>query len=136
MIGHSNETTDLDYLEELIDNGSYVGWDRCGISVTVPLEDQLETLAERCKRGYADRLMLSRDKAVFMDWFSNEELDAVLPDWHYAYIHTGVLPGLRERGVSDDDIEQILMRNPRDFFAQQGRYTTEAVAAEATSGNL
>jgi phosphotriesterase-related protein len=80
--------------------------------------------------------MLSRDKAVFMDWFSNEELDAVLPDWHYAYIHTGVLPGLRERGVSDDDIEQILMRNPRDFFAQQGRYTTEAVAAEATSGNL
>jgi predicted metal-dependent phosphotriesterase family hydrolase len=27
-----------------------------------------------------------------------------------------VLPGLRERGVSDDQIEQMLIRNPRDFF--------------------
>ncbi len=26
MIGHANETTDLDYLQQLIDNGSYMGW--------------------------------------------------------------------------------------------------------------
>jgi phosphotriesterase-related protein len=134
MIGHSNETTDLDYLEELIENGSYLGWDRCGISVTVGLDDQLDTLAELCKRGYAERLMLSHDKAVFMDWFTNEEIHAVLPDWEYTYIHTGVIPGLRDRGVADDDIEQILMRNPRDFFAQQGTYT-QAEVAEATSGD-
>ena len=35
MIGHSNETTDLGYLEQLIDNGSYIGWDRCGLHLTV-----------------------------------------------------------------------------------------------------
>jgi phosphotriesterase-related protein len=118
MIGHSNETTDLDYLEQLIDNGSYVGWDRCGLAVVVPLDDQLDTLAELCKRGYAERLMLSHDKASFMDWFTNDEIDTVLPTWQYTYIHNGVLPGLRERGVTDDQIEQILVRNPRAFFAQ------------------
>jgi phosphotriesterase-related protein len=118
MIGHSNETTDLDYLEQLIDNGSYVGWDRCGLGVVVPLDDQLDTLAELCKRGYAERLMLSHDKASFMDWFTNDEIDTVLPTWQYTYIHNGVLPGLRERGVTDDQIEQILVRNPRAFFAQ------------------
>jgi phosphotriesterase-related protein len=119
MIGHSNETTDFSYLEQLIDNGSYVGWDRCGLGVTVPLGDQLDTLAELCGRGYADRLMLSHDKSSFMDWFHASEIDPVLPDWRYTYIHEGVLPGLRDRGVTDDQIEQILVRNPRDFFAHK-----------------
>jgi predicted metal-dependent phosphotriesterase family hydrolase len=36
------------------------------------------------------------------------------------YIHSALLPGLRERGVSDDQIDQMLIRNPRDFFAGQG----------------
>jgi phosphotriesterase-related protein len=122
MIGHSNETTDLEYLERLIENGSYVGWDRCGLDIVVPLEAQLDTLAALCQRGYAGRLMLSHDKASFSDWFSDEETDAVVPNWQYTYIHSGVLPALRERGVSDDQIEQILIRNPREFLAQQGTY--------------
>ncbi len=84
----------------------------------MPLDVQLDTLGELCKRGYASRLMLSHDKASFIDWFTNAEVDAVLPNWQYTYIHSGVLPGLRDRGVSDDQIEQILVRNPRDFFAQ------------------
>ena len=131
MIGHSNETTDLDYLEKLIENGSYVGWDRCGLDIIVPLEAQLDTLAELCKRGYAERLMLSHDKASFMDWFSDAEIDAAVPNWHYAYIHNGVLPGLRDRGVSDGQIEQILMRNPRDFFAQQEKGAPGAATTAA-----
>jgi phosphotriesterase-related protein len=125
VIGHSNETTDLGYLERLIDNGSYVGWDRCGLNVAVPLADQLDTLGELCKRGYASRLMLSHDKASFIDWFTAAETDAFLPNWRYTYIHSGVLPGLRDRGVSDDQIEQILVRNPRDFFARQETHGSE-----------
>lgn len=117
LIGHSNETTDLSYLERLIGNGSYLGWDRCGLDVVVPLADQLDTLAELCKRGHAGKLMLSHDKASFTDWFSNAETDASLPNWQYTYIHNGVLPGLRDRGVPQEQIEQILVRNPREFFA-------------------
>jgi hypothetical protein len=45
---------------------------------------------------------------------------------------SGVLPGLRDRGVSDQQIEQILIRNPRDFLGQQGTYaTTEAQTSSA-----
>jgi phosphotriesterase-related protein len=120
MIGHSNESADLDYLTEIIDNGSYLGWDRCGLPVAVPLDTQIDTLAALCERGYADRIMLSHDKSSFMDWFSNAEVDPVLPDWRYTYIHDGVLPGLRERGVSEGQIEQMLIRNPREFFAAAG----------------
>jgi phosphotriesterase-related protein len=124
MIGHSNETTDLGYLEQIIDNGSYVGWDRCGLHGTVPLDAQLDTLAKLCERGYAGRVMLSHDKSSFTDWFANAELDAVLPDWQFTYIHAGVLPGLHDRGVSEDHIDQMLVRNPREFFARQGSSRT------------
>jgi len=120
MIGHSNESTDLGYLTQIIDGGSYLGWDRCGLPVTVPLDAQLDTLAALCERGYANRIMLSHDKSSFMDWFSAAEVDPVLPDWRYTYIHDGVLPGLRERGVTDEQIEQMLIRNPREFLGAAG----------------
>ena len=117
MIGHSNESTDLGYLEAIIDAGSYLGWDRCGIPLTVPLDAQIDTLAILCERGYADRVMLSHDRASFIDWFTNAELEFGVPDWNFGYIHGSLLPGLRERGVSDDQIEQMLIRNPRAFFS-------------------
>ena len=41
-----------------------------------------------------------------------------MPDWQYTYITSGVLPGLRDRGVPEEEIEQMLVRNPREFFAQ------------------
>ncbi|HEY6481867.1 MAG TPA: phosphotriesterase-related protein [Streptosporangiaceae bacterium] len=118
VIGHSNETTDLDYLQQVIDAGSYVGWDRCGQSMDVPLDSQLDTLAELCYRGNASRVMLSHDKSSFMDYWTSAEIDKVMPDWQYTYITSGVLPGLRDRGVPEEEIEQMLVRNPREFFAR------------------
>ena len=120
MIGHSNETTDFDYLTKIIDDGSYLGWDRCGLPLAVPLDTQIDTLAALCERGYASRIMLSHDKSSFMDWFSGAEVDPVLPDWRHTYLHDTVLPGLRDRGVTDDQIEQMLIRNPREFFGAAG----------------
>lgn len=120
VIGHCNETTDLDYLTRVLDNGSYVGWDRCGIPLAVPLDKQIDTLTTLCERGYASRITLGHDKAAFMDWFSNAEADTVAPDWRYTYIHDKLLPSLRDRGVTDDQINQMLVGNPRDFFSAAG----------------
>jgi phosphotriesterase-related protein len=118
MIGHSNETTDIGYLQQIIDNGSYIGWDRCGLHLTVPLDAQIDTLAALCERGLASRIMLAHDKASFMDWFTAAELDPALPDWHFTYIPSKMLPGLRDRGVTQDQIDQMLIGNPREFLGQ------------------
>ncbi len=134
MIGHSNETTDLRYLEEIIGNGSYLGWDRCGLGVTVPLDAQLNTLAALCSRGYADRIMLSHDKASFMDWFTAQELAAGVPDWQFSYIHSKLLPGLAERGVSDGQIAQMLVGNPRQFLGGRAGQTEPAGGAGPDGG--
>ncbi len=120
IIGHSGDTTDCDYLEELIANGSYIGMDRFGIDVQLPTQERTETVAEMCRRGHANRMVLSHDAACFIDWLPNEAIPMVLPNWHYHHIHDDVLPALRERGVSEDDIEQMLVGNPRDFFGQAG----------------
>jgi phosphotriesterase-related protein len=117
MIGHSNETTDLDYLQRVIDNGSYLGWDRCGLPIVLPLDAQVDTLAALCERGLADRIMLAHDKSSFIDWFTSAEADPFLPDWKYTYIHSSMLPALRERGVSERQIEQMLVANPREFLS-------------------
>jgi phosphotriesterase-related protein len=77
---------------------------------------QLDTLVKLCERGYADRVMLSHDKASLMDWLTNAELEFAVPAWHFGYIHGGSLPGLRERGFTDDQIEQMLVHNPPAFF--------------------
>jgi phosphotriesterase-related protein len=121
VIGHSGDTTDLGYLEELIGNGSYIGMDRFGVDVYLPFEDRVNTVAQMCERGYADKMVLSHDAACFMDWVPEELLPA-LPNWHYLHIHNDVIPALKDRGVTDEQLTTMLVDNPRKIFENQGAY--------------
>jgi hypothetical protein len=51
-------------------------------------------------------------------WWTDAETDKVLPHWNHAYVQAGEVPGPRERGVPEEDVEQMLVRNPREFFGQ------------------
>jgi phosphotriesterase-related protein len=121
IIGHSGDTTDLDYLEELIGNGSYLGMDRFGIDLLLPFADRVATVAQLCERGHADRLVLSHDTASFNDWLT-ADVASFQPNWHYMHIPEDVLPALRESGVEERRIEQMLVENPRRIFEVQGGY--------------
>jgi phosphotriesterase-related protein len=122
VIGHSGDTTDLAYLEELIANGSYVGMDRFGVDVLLPFEDRVATVAALCERGHADRIVLSHDAACFIDWFDADLLAVAAPNWHFLHVSRDVLPALRQRGVTDDQIRRMLVDNPRAIFERQGAY--------------
>jgi phosphotriesterase-related protein len=122
VIGHSGDTTDLDYLEELIGNGSYIGMDRFGIDMFLPFEDRVDTVARMCERGHADKMVLSHDASCFIDWLPEEMVPAVMPNWHYLHIHDDVIPALKERGVTDEQIATMLVDNPRRIFENQGGY--------------
>jgi phosphotriesterase-related protein len=45
-----------------------------------------------------------------------------LPNWNYLHIHRDVLPALRERGITDEQIRQMLVDNPRRYFETAGSY--------------
>lgn len=122
IIGHCGDTTDLDYLRELMDKGSYIGMDRFGLDLLLPFEDRVDTVAKLCDQGYAEKMVLSHDSNCFIDWFSEETRHEMAPNWHYKHIHQDVLPALKERGVTDEQIEQMLNTNPRRIFENVGVY--------------
>jgi phosphotriesterase-related protein len=122
VIGHSGDTTDLDYLEELMGNGSYIGMDRFGVDVFLAFEDRVNTVATMCERGHADKMVLSHDAACFLDWLPEEVVPVAMPNWHYLHIHHDVIPALKDRGVTDEQLTTMLVDNPRRIFENQGAY--------------
>ncbi len=122
VIGHSGDTTDLEYLETLIGNGSYLGMDRFGIDTILPFEDRVRTVAQMCQRGHARSMVLSHDAACFMHWLPESALPVILPRWHYLHIHNDVIPALKQQGVTDEQLKEMLVDNPRRIFEKQGAY--------------
>ena len=122
IVGHSGDTTDIQYLEKLISNGSYIGMDRFGIDVLLPFEDRVNTVAKMCELGYAGRMVLSQDASCFMDALPEAAVPVMLPNWHYLHIHNDVIPALKQRGVTDEQIKTMLVDNPREIFERQGSY--------------
>jgi phosphotriesterase-related protein len=122
IIGHSGDTTDIGYLEELIAAGSYIGMDRFGIDVLLPFEDRVNTVAKLCERGHAGKMVLSHDAACFNDWLPEAALPVVTPNWNFLHIHNDVIPALKQRGVTDEQITTMLIDNPRKIFERQGAY--------------
>ena len=122
VIGHSGDTTDIEYLEELIANGSYLGMDRFGIDTILPFEDRVNTVARLCERGHVGKLVLSHDASCFMDWVPERMIPAILPRWHYLHIHNDVIPALKKHGVTDHHIHTMLVDNPRKIFEKDAAY--------------
>jgi phosphotriesterase-related protein len=116
QLAHSGDTSDADHLSQLAEAGFLLGMDRFGIDTTLPLAGRVEIVAEMIRRGYVDRLVLSHDAACYLDWIDPTFLPLVLPNWNYRHIHADVLPALRERGVTDAQINQMLVDNPRRYF--------------------
>ena len=122
IIGHSGDTKDIAYLEELIAAGSYLGMDRFGVDNILSFDDRVDIVAQMCERGHADKMVLAHDASCYIDWLPEAALPLVLPNWHYLHIHNDVLPALRARGVSEDQITTMLVDNPRAIFSRGGGY--------------
>uniref|UniRef100_A0A5Q5BDX4 Aryldialkylphosphatase n=2 Tax=unclassified Mycobacterium TaxID=2642494 RepID=A0A5Q5BDX4_MYCSS len=122
VIGHSGDTTDLDYLEALMAAGSYIGMDRFGVDAFLGFEDRVATVAALCERGHADQMVLSHDASCYFDALPEETVAHTMPNWHYLHIHNDVLPALRARGVTDEQLTTMLVDNPRRIFEHSGGY--------------
>jgi phosphotriesterase-related protein len=118
VIGHSGDTTDLAYLEEIMRRGSFIGMDRFGIDPILSFDDRVATVATLCERGHADQMVLSHDAACFIDLSPN--IRTHLPNSHYLHITRDVIPALEKHGVTQGQIDQMLITNPRRIFDHPG----------------
>jgi phosphotriesterase-related protein len=126
LVGHSDGRDDHDYHRALADRGAYVGFDRFGIEVLISDDKRIESVGKMVDAGYARSLCLSHDatcaawlgRPVFAGHYvtTAEAIAASMPSWESTHLFKRILPRLRERGVTEADLQTILVDNPRRYF--------------------
>lgn len=109
VIGHVDTTPDVDYHEELLDFGVWIAYDSIGQLDKQPDEQRADAIVELIRRGHRDRILVSTDvgKRGALRAYGGGGYDLVI---------TGFIPLLRDRGLSEDDIEALTVSNPRRLF--------------------
>ena len=110
VIGHADSYPVLDHHLEIIRRGANIEFDFLGMSFT-PQERHgeprvIDLLLELLSLGHADRVLLSQDVC------HNQQLRHYEGNG-YTYLQETFLPRLRARGVSDAEIGQLTVHNPR-----------------------
>ena len=86
IMSHVGDTADTDLNKRLMDAGSTIGMDRFGLYRQISFDERVDTVAQLCRDGYADRMVLSHDHWCWHDWdFAN-----VMPNWppeQHSFIH-------------------------------------------------
>jgi phosphotriesterase-related protein len=122
QIAHCGDSEDVGYIEGLLSNGVYVGLDRYGLEMYLPIDRRNATAAELLRRGHAERLMISQDFCASIDWFPPEaaevfESSGAIRNWSMTLVFEEVVPALRELGVMDDAVfHTIFVENPRRWL--------------------
>lgn len=115
-IGHSADSTDADYIEDLLKAGVYISMDRYpGTPPRPNWEQRNGTLKQLIERGWTEKLMVGHDHAP-------QAVLAGSPDpepqpTRYLHLATVALPALRAQGVSEETIHTITHEVPQKFLA-------------------
>jgi len=127
IIGHVGDTTDLGYIQALLDNGSYIGMDRFGIGPGFPFpegflgdQERAAMVARLCRLNYAERIIISHDAASYRDLQRHDGVS--LAAIGYTHISAVIVPLLRSMGVTDDVIDTMMIANPAALFSRVAPY--------------
>ena len=121
-IAHTGDTDDLDYIERLLETGCWIGMDRYGLDIFLPTEKRNATVLALLERGYAERMFLSQDFCSSIDWFPVEVQEYLkaneVPDWSMTFLFEKVIPELKERGMTDAQLDQMMVANPKAWLGR------------------
>ena len=111
IVSHLGDRRGIDNILPIAERGAWLNVDNLGfVGGYAPLEFRADNVAELCSRGLAERVMLSNDICELGQL-------AAYGGVGYAHVITTFLPMLRERGVSDEDIQLMTVTNPSRAFA-------------------
>lgn len=113
IVGHCGDTDDIGYLRELMDNGSSIGMDRFGMEHVLADDTRIRAVLNLLDAGYADRMVISHDAAVYSHVTPPSWRARHAPRWRMDTIPRSIVPALRSEGASAADIHQLLVENPR-----------------------
>jgi phosphotriesterase-related protein len=119
IVGHCCGSDDHDYHMRIIDKGAFIGFDRFGIEHPLTDEVRIQSILKIREKRALDRVIISHDSVCC--W-----LGAMLPPAMIEAINTKshpmrfsrvIAPMLIENGVTPDELDMMLIDNPRRYFA-------------------
>lgn len=119
MCGHMCCNSSIEYQLEVLKRKTFIAFDRFGVEAIMPDEVRKIMLVGLIGSGYADRIMLSQD--CFGCGFGRggilpENRKRKLQNWTYTNIFRNILPALRAAGITEEQINQMMVENPRRLF--------------------
>lgn len=118
-IGHMCGNTDIDYHERVLQQGVFDCFDRFGLEGDLfhtPTDgERCDVIAALINKGYEDQILMSHDSVTVELGRPRPVPKDDLPDMAHANIlniPSRVIPMLKERGVTDAQIEKIFVTNP------------------------
>jgi phosphotriesterase-related protein len=114
IIGHLGDRIGVQHLLPVAEQGVYLEIDNIGYTDYQPEWVRADNVAALCKEGFADKVLLSEDICLL----SHLKYQG---GKGYGYLLETFVPMLRERGVSDEQIHQMLVENPARVLARPVR---------------
>ena len=116
-IGHMCGNTDIDYHERVLQYGVFDCFDRFGLEGdlfhTPTDEERCDVIAALLNKGYEDQILMSHDSVtVELGRFHDKDADPNMAHANILNIPSRIIPMLKERGVSDAQLEKIFITNP------------------------
>jgi len=126
LIGHCCGSPHHAYHRQIVEAGSYIGFDRIGAALFQSDEVRADNLVRLIKGGFHEHVMISHDRSCGVrgfrmpGGFAGEWVRGLMAagDWppDFSYIFTHFIPMLVQRGIDPQIIDRILIDNPRRFF--------------------
>ena len=113
---------DYEYHESVMDRGVSIDYDLFGDTSWndahllfggdhwVSDQERVETVARLCADGYSRQIMLAQDRCLKTHLVAYGGKG-------YAYVLTGIVPKLLDAGVTQGQIDDMLIENPKRIFA-------------------
>jgi len=119
-VDHSLDTTDIGYLTWLLEQGCYLGLERCP-AMNVSAAERTRTIKALIDAGWAHRLLPSHDYLLVrsvpeLPAKIREFIETNIAPYGFLYLKKVVFPQLIEAGIPEEVINSLFIDNPQRFF--------------------
>lgn len=120
IIGHSCGNDDHQYHLDLLNKGTYIGFDRFGITPEFPDEKRVAALLKLLDKQKENRIVVGQDSCwcsaggtIPAEIWEQLDHDIVFNPVHF---HDHIIPQLLEGGATQEQVDMMLIENPKRYF--------------------
>lgn len=125
VIGHSCGSASHDYHMNILERGSYLGFDRFGLDMLTPDEQRIESLLALLHKQQEHGIVVSHDsvwctrgRPFPLELMQLADPDALFDPTHF---HRNIVPRLLAGGATQEQIRCMLVDNPQRIFGGVAR---------------